>query len=140
MRLTRKRALKWNLWSGDTEAFPGIDMVACPGHAADLLVLTFRDARGMVCVASDVILNREWLVAWQYYWPNVYEAPEIVKTWRSLAKILATADTVIPGHDPPIRITADLLGELIDNFPRAEYGSRCPEVVGVLNQRLEDLR
>ena len=34
-------------------------------------------------------------MAWQYYWPNVYEVPEIVETWRSLAKILATADTVI---------------------------------------------
>ena len=140
MRWTRKRPLKWNLWSGDTEAFPGIDMVACPGHAADLRVLSFRGAHGVVCVGSDVILSREWLVAWQFYWPNVYEIPKIVETWRSLAKILATADTVIPGHGRPIQITGDLLRELIDNFPRAEYGSRCPEVVGVLNRRLEDLR
>jgi glyoxylase-like metal-dependent hydrolase (beta-lactamase superfamily II) len=94
----------------------------------------------MVCVTSDAILNREWLVAWQYYWPNVYEVPEIVETWRSLAKILTTADTVIPGHGPPIRITRKLLRELIDKFPRAEYGSRCPKVVGVLTQRLEKLR
>ncbi len=140
MRLTRKWAPQWKPWPGDTEAFPDIDMVAYPGHAADLRVLTFRDPHGMVCVTSDAVLNREWLVAWQYYWPNVYEVPEIVETWRSLAKILAMADTVIPGHGPPVSVNVDLLRELIDNFPRAEYGSHCPEVMGVLNQRLEDLR
>ncbi len=101
---------------------------------------SFRGKRGTVCVASDAILNRESLLAWQYFWPNVYEGPEVVETWRSLAKILATADTVIPGHGPPIRITSDLLAEMIDNFPRAEYGSLCPDVVGVFSQRLEKLR
>ncbi|MHB8953017.1 MAG: MBL fold metallo-hydrolase [Pirellulaceae bacterium] len=137
--LTRKRAIKWDRWSDATEAFPGIRMVACPGHAADLRVLSFRGAHGVVCLASDVVLNREWLVAWQYYWPNVYEVSEIIETWRSVAKILATADMVIPGHGPAIQITGDLLRELIDNFPRAEYGSCCPEVVGVLDQRLQEL-
>jgi glyoxylase-like metal-dependent hydrolase (beta-lactamase superfamily II) len=140
MRLTRQLAPKWNLWSGDTEAFRGIDMVTCPGHATDLRVLSFRGARGVVCVASDAILNREWLLAWQYYWPNVYEPAEIVETWQSLARILASADTVIPGHGPPIAVNAELLRELIDNLPRAEYGSRCAEIVGVLNQRLEKVR
>ena len=79
-------------------------------------------------------------MAWQYYWPNVYDVSEIVDTWRSLAKIIETADTVIPGHGPPIEISTDLLQELIDNFPRAEYGSSCPEVTRILSQRLEQLR
>lgn len=140
LRWKRKWVPQWNLWSGDTEAFPSIDMIACPGHAVDLRVLSFRSEGGVVCVASDAILNREWLMAWQYFWPNVYEGPEVVETWRSLAKILAIADTFIPGHGPPIRITSDLLAEMIDNFPRAEYGSHCPDVAGVLSQRLEELQ
>ena len=138
--VTKRRAPKWKPLSENRGAFPGVDVIACPGHAADLQVLSFRGANGVVCVVSDAILNREWLLAWQYYWPNVYAPAEIMETWRSLGNILTIADTVIPGHGPPISVTAELLRELIDSFPRAEYGSRCPEVVGVLNQRLEDLR
>jgi glyoxylase-like metal-dependent hydrolase (beta-lactamase superfamily II) len=138
--LTKEKEPKWNVWSGDTEVFPGIETVVCCGHADDLHVLTFQSTSGVVCVASDAVLNREWLVAWQYYWPNVYEAAEIVDTWRSVAKILTTADMVIPGHGPPIEITADLLSELIEKFPSAEYASRCPEVVNALKQRREELK
>jgi hypothetical protein len=103
-------------------------------------VLSFRDENGIVTAASDAVLSREWLLAWQYYWPNVYIPAEIVATWQSVAKILATADMVLPGHGQPIPVTAELLRELIDNFPRAEYGSRCSEVVSVLQQRLAQLR
>ncbi len=136
----RRRSPIWKSWSGESGVFPDVDILACPGHAADLQAIFFRGRRGVVCVASDAILSRQWLLAWQYYWPNVYDASEIVDTWRSLAKIIETADTVIPGHGPPIEISPDLLQELIDNFPRAEYGSSCPQVTRILSQRLEQLR
>jgi glyoxylase-like metal-dependent hydrolase (beta-lactamase superfamily II) len=137
--VTKRRTSMWKPLSENREAFPGVEMISCLGHAVDLQMLSFRGANGVVCVASDAILNREWLLVWQYYWPNVYAPAEIIETWRSLGNILTTADTVIPGHSPPISVTAELLRELINRFPRAEYGSRCLEVVRVLNQRLNEL-
>lgn len=70
-------------------------------------------------------------------WPNGYLRDEIVETWRSMAKILETAQVVIPGHGPPIHVDADLLQTLIDGFPRAPHSDHCPDVVEILKQRLQ---
>ena len=93
----------------------------------------------MVWVASDAILNLEWLRAWQYYYPNRYNADEVIDTWRSLACILSEADIVIAGHGVEIEVTADLLAELLESFPDAPYADHCPDVAEMLRARLHML-
>jgi hypothetical protein len=85
------------------------------------------------------VLDRQWLEAWQYYWPNGYAMPEIVETWRSVAKIVATADTIVPGHGPPIRVDAELVHGLAQGFTNAEYARECPDVLASLKRRCEEL-
>jgi len=114
-----------------------MEEIAIPGHAMDLVALRFSARDGDVWIVGDGILNLEWLAAWSYYWPNAYGLDDIVETWRSVARILATADVVIPGHGPPIRVDANLLRVLLDAFSSAEHGWRCPEVADRLRERME---
>lgn len=123
----------------DKPILPDLEIWPCPGHAPDLRALVFRDAANrVVCVVGDAVLDREWLEAWGFYWPNMYLPIEVVETWRSLARLLE-ADLIIPGHGPAIEVTADLLGLLIERFPQAEYHDRCPEVLEALVTRRERL-
>ena len=135
--LTRRQCdLTWKCLERPPSVFPGISFPLCPGHDADLRAVRFRDQCGELWITSDAVLNREWLVAWEYYWPNIYSMPQIVETWRSIGKIVAAADTIVPGHGSPIRVDVELLQELIDRFPNAEYASQCPDVLTVLKDRL----
>jgi glyoxylase-like metal-dependent hydrolase (beta-lactamase superfamily II) len=121
---------------GCAEALAGIDTVACPGHDPELRAVRFRTAAGEVWAVGDAILGADWLRTWMYYWPNDYDRADIVQTWLSVARILAHADTILPGHGPAIEVTPGLLEELIASFPSAAYGEDCPEVPKVLQQRL----
>lgn len=126
---------------GDAGPFSGLSTVHCPGHDPDLFALVFRSSHDEdVWVVGDAILDEEWLMAWGYYWPNRYTRDEIVETWRSVAKIVAGADVIVPGHGPPIRVTPSLVEALLEGFPGAEYAKRCPEVGGMLRDRLQTLR
>ena len=117
-----------------------IELISCPGHAKDLRALVFRSTFDeQVWVVGDAILNLPWLKAWQYYWPNAYTPLEVVQTWNSVAKILARADIVIPGHGDRIDVTAALLTDLLETFPTAEYASECLEVEPLLRQRQQQL-
>lgn len=118
----------------------GIELIPCPGHAQDLHALVFRSTfNEQVWIVGDAILNLRWLKAWRYYWPNGYSPREIVQTWNSVAKILARADVVIPGHGNRIYVTAELLADLLETFPYAEYASECPQVEPLLRQRQQQL-
>ena len=117
-----------------------IELISCPGHAKDLRALVFHSSFDeQVWVVGDAILNLTWLKAWQYYWPNVYTSLEVVQTWNSVAKILARADVVIPGHGDRIDVTATLLSELLETFPSAEHADECPDVEPLLRQRQQQL-
>jgi hypothetical protein len=75
------------------------------------------------------------LLNWHYYWPNGYDADEVIQTWRTVAAILTGADVVIPGHGPAFKVTADLLRDLIELFPEAPYAASCPDVMATLAAR-----
>src|SRR5262249_312681 len=120
----------------DTGPLAGIETMPCPGHSPDLKALVFRSAGARVWIVGDAILNGDWLRAWGYYWPNCYGRAELVEPWRSVARVPARADLVIPGHGAPIAVTADLLVELLAGFPHAEYAGDCPDVAAALRQRL----
>ena len=121
----------------DSMPLPGVELVNCPGHEPDLMALRFDATDGETWIVGDAILDQQWLLAWLFYWPNRYLRDEIVETWRSVAKILETAQKVIPGHGPPIHVDANLLQTLIDRFPRAPCSDHCPDVVETLRNRLQ---
>jgi glyoxylase-like metal-dependent hydrolase (beta-lactamase superfamily II) len=127
----------WQRLAPESANLPGIEFVSCPGHSASLHAVRFRDRGGEVWIAADAVLNRDWLVAWEYYWPNVYSEHEIIATWSSVAKIVAKANIIIPGHGLPITVDAVLLHDLAQRFPQAEYASQCPDVLDVLRARRE---
>lgn len=111
------------------------------GHAPMQKGLLFRSISDhIICVTGDAILNLEWLCAWEYYWPNFYHENEIIQTWVSVAKILSSADIIIPGHGHPLVVTVELLEHLIGTFSQAEYASACPDVEQKLRVRFEQLR
>jgi glyoxylase-like metal-dependent hydrolase (beta-lactamase superfamily II) len=128
---------RWRQVANDVpHILPDVEALSLAGHAPDLTALRIATAEGEVWVVADAILNRNWLTAWMFYWPNGYDRFEIAETWRSVARILATADVVIPGHGPPIRVDAGLVEELVEGFPRAKCAGDCPEVVERLRERL----
>ncbi len=122
----------------DPAAAPaGLRAVLCPGHEADLHALAFRsDADEEVWIVGDAILDEEWLPTWGYYWPNGYGREEIIGTWRSVAKIVSSADIIVPGHGDPIRVTPFLVRELLERFPKA-LALECSEVISALESRIE---
>ncbi len=124
----------------DVGRIDGIEAKQAPGHYPVLLALAFQDTDDRATwVVGDAVLDEEWLRAWNYYWPNGYAPAEVVETWRSVARILSSADLVVPGHGPALPVTPDLLRDLIANFPRAPYADRCPEVRDMLAARLDQL-
>ncbi len=114
----------------------GLQVVPCPGHHERHVAVRFASRDGDTWVTGDAILGEDWLRAWQYYWPNGYRREEIAQTWRTVAAVLSHADLVIPGHGPPVRVTRELLADLIEGFGRAEYHKDCLEVRGLLEGRM----
>lgn len=122
------------------QVFTAIHSAAVPGHHPSQEALHFQDDAGrQVWVTGDAVLGRAWLEAWTYFWPNGYAPLQIVETWRSVAQVLSHADVIIPGHDDPLPVTAELLQRLLETFPQAEFASRCPDVPRRLQARLEQL-
>jgi glyoxylase-like metal-dependent hydrolase (beta-lactamase superfamily II) len=129
-------------WKGldpdGTESLPDIRMVHLPGHDTALRGLSFCTASDEVWVVGDAILDSDWLKLWGYYWPNGYGADDIIRTWRSVALILSSANTVIPGHGPPIHVSSELLEALIAGFPQAAQAAKCLDVESALRTRLSE--
>jgi glyoxylase-like metal-dependent hydrolase (beta-lactamase superfamily II) len=123
-------------WAADVaRGLPGFEAVPCPGHSDDSTALAFRDGSGRsVWVVGDAVLDREWLLAWRYYWPNGYSPEEVVQTWRSVADVLQ-ADLIVPGHGEPIEVTPGLCEELAGSFDRAEHARRCGDVLERIRRR-----
>lgn len=125
----------------DRKLFSGISTTPCTGHAHDLKSMVFQlGTKEEIWFVGDAVLNKEWLKAWGYYWPNRYTEEDVVQTWKSLAKILSQADIVIPGHGMEIRITSQLLKELIQSFPQAKHSERCFSVEALLKKRMKELK
>lgn len=124
----------------ETQGCQGMTIVPCPGHSEDSCSLVFLDERGRsVWVAGDAVLDRDWLLAWGYFWPNLYGPAEIVQTWQSVARVLQ-ADVILPGHGEAIEVTSEVLGLLRERFALAEYAERCPEIPALLERRLAEHR
>lgn len=132
---------RWRMFHADHDThFEALSVEYCPGHHPLLRALAFTGPDGRrVWVVGDAILDEVWLREWGYYWPNGYAAVDVIETWRSVAKILASADVVVPGHGPALDVTAPLLDALIDAFPRAPFAVECPDVAEKLRRRRDQI-
>ncbi|MCO6455937.1 MAG: hypothetical protein J5I93_11620 [Pirellulaceae bacterium] len=130
----------WSAYDHARSPLRDLELVPCPGHAPELLAVRIQHPLGEVWIVSDAILSRQWLTAWQYYWPNIYDSQEVRETWRSVARILAWADWIVPGHGPPFRVDMELLTELAAGFPGAEQHLACSDVLQTLEERSLRLR
>ena len=118
----------------------GLKFVPCPGHHVGQNALVFTDANDKkVWIVGDAVINEEWLRAWGYFWPNQYDKQEINQHWRDIATIIAKAEIIIPGHGSPITVTWNLVEDMIESFPTAEFAANCPEVLDELKTRLAEL-
>jgi hypothetical protein len=54
---------------------------------------------------------------------------------RSVARIVARAESIIAGHGPPFHVDADLLPVLIQRFSCPEYASQYSDVLDALERR-----
>ena len=116
---------------------PWLETVACTGHSPDLDALAFQSAGdGAVWVVGDAVLDEEWLRAWNYYWPNGYGHDQIVQHWRDVATVLSQADVIVPGHGAPIRVTPELVQDLLTDLPQAQFAEECPDVAEALRARV----
>lgn len=127
-------------WRHDCDGpLAGLRLEPLPGHDEQQQGVVFSDGGGEVWAVGDAVLDQEWLLQWAYYWPNRYRPDQVAETWRSLARVMAHADLVVPGHGAPFRVTATLLEALAEGFPRAPHAELCPEVSDTLRQRLVSL-
>ncbi len=122
---------------GEAGELSGLQIVRCPGHHERHVAVRLASPDGDTWITGDAILGEDWLRAWQYYWPNGYQREQIAQTWRTVAAILSHADLLIPGHGPPVRVTRELLANLIEGFGGAEYHEDCPEVRELLEGRYQ---
>jgi glyoxylase-like metal-dependent hydrolase (beta-lactamase superfamily II) len=124
-----------------TDDLSGLLSVHCPGHSPSLKSLTFCSGSGdKIWIAGDAILDEEWLRAWKFFWPNGYTPSSVIQTWKSVARIIANADVIVPGHGKPFRVTLPLVEKLLSDFPAAEYAGACGKAADMMADRLNRLK
>jgi glyoxylase-like metal-dependent hydrolase (beta-lactamase superfamily II) len=139
--LVDESMVHWVPFSCDEKGpFPGVRCHPCPGHSADSRALVLDTQHGQCWIVGDAIIDKDWLLQWCYYWPNGYNAEQVVQTWRSVASILSEADVIVPGHGNAFRVTIGVVEEVLFNWPRADFSSLCPGVEKSLRLRLESLK
>ena len=88
-------------YDGDAEFAPGASLHLIGGHTMGLQVVRVNTRRGCIVLASD---------ASHYYanmdelrpYPIVYNVGDMIDGWRRVRELAASADHVIPGHDPEV--------------------------------------
>ncbi|CAA9557731.1 MAG: MBL-fold metallo-hydrolase superfamily [uncultured Thermomicrobiales bacterium] len=75
--------------------FPGITVLATPGHSAGHASLLFESEGMRIAVAGDAAMTRDFFVNRDYYF-NTVDAEAAVTSIETLSR---AADVVVPGHD-----------------------------------------
>lgn len=76
------------------ELVPGIRVIALPGHTMGLSGLLFESEDGMVAVAGDSVMTRDFFKDRRGY----YNSVDFEASARSIDFLMAQADVVVPGH------------------------------------------
>ncbi len=94
---------------GDQELFPGLSVHRVPGHTPGLQCVRVQTERGAVVLASDachLYANMEK----QNPFPILTSLPDMFESWRRLGALSASAEHIVPGHDP----------EVLRRYPKAD--------------------
>jgi N-acyl homoserine lactone hydrolase len=78
--------------------FPGIKMVATPGHTPESISV-FVEADKRYAIVGDAIPTHSNYVKWVI--PSANYDPQLAL--RSMERIAAFAEVIVPGHDAPFR-------------------------------------
>jgi glyoxylase-like metal-dependent hydrolase (beta-lactamase superfamily II) len=87
--------------AGDSPLCPGVTLHHLSGHTLGLQAVRVETRRGFVVLASDAAhfwanLERETP------YPIVADVPQYLESLRTLRKLAASIDHIIPGHDPQV--------------------------------------
>lgn len=89
------------LYNGKAELYPGIALHPAPGHTVGLQFVTVTTRRGTVVLASDASHFYENMETGRPF-PIVASATDALDSYARLREAAASADHIIPGHDPLI--------------------------------------
>lgn len=85
----------YELLDGESQLFPGIDVMLVPGHTPGSQALLVETKEGRVAVAGDAIYTYENLE--KKIAPGVHT--DVDESIRSMERIARAADLILPAHD-----------------------------------------
>ncbi|MDV3253727.1 MBL fold metallo-hydrolase [Devosia sp. BK] len=91
---------KLQLIHGEIELFPGVQLLHTPGHTTGHISLALQWAGQTHILAQDAIKHRVDARTGQ-----TSGAHDTAAAVGSIARIMAMADIIVPGHDVPLRIS-----------------------------------
>jgi glyoxylase-like metal-dependent hydrolase (beta-lactamase superfamily II) len=114
-----------DVYDGMAELSPGITIHPAPGHSAGLQFVRVHTRRGWIVLASDVTHFYENMEAYKPY-VTAFHIGGMLEGFDKLRAAAASADHIIPGHDPivmqrynPPRVDLDGIVVRLDDPPRA---------------------
>lgn len=107
--------LRTELLAGDTPLAPDLELLLTPGHTPGSMSVVAHTREGRVAMASDAAKSVSELLTRQIF-PSA--RVDHAQATRSIERLLAAADIIIPGHDRPVRV--------VDGHPRPEDVSSRP--------------
>lgn len=90
------------------EILPGVISFATPGHFPSHHSLEFKAKEGIIVVAGDAIINKDYFYAkdpWErIYRANSYKIGDMRLTNKTIKDIKRKADYIIPGHGDKFKL------------------------------------
>ncbi len=87
--------------AGDATVCPGVTLHHLPGHTPGLQAVRVDTGRGPVVLASDA--SHFWAnLEREIPFPIVADVPAYLESLRTLRRLAASIDHIIPGHDPQV--------------------------------------
>lgn len=99
---TLLRQPQLRLMSGEPEVLPGIRVLCTPGHTGGHISLSLTVDGKQVVLAQDALKHRGEVTA-----VTLAGAFDAEAARKSIDRILAMADIIVPGHDVPLARTDD---------------------------------
>lgn len=82
------------IFAAGAEIVPGVQVLPLPGHTPGLAGLLFASEDGMVAVAGDSVMTRDFFKDRRGY----YNSADFAASARSIDLLMEKADIVVPGH------------------------------------------
>lgn len=82
------------IFAAGAEIVPGVQVLPLPGHTPGLAGLPFASEDGMVAVAGDSVMTRDFFKDRRGY----YNSADFAASAHSIDLLMEKADIVVPGH------------------------------------------